>query len=281
LLDTLLLLRNSDMINRIFQTANSAIEKATKIVMEAYSLPKITEFKGKTDLVTQTDRQSEEIIISTIKNVFPEHGIIAEESGSTNKESEYQWIIDPLDGTTNFVHGYPSFGISIGVMHHDEYLCGIVKELPAKHTYSAIKGKGAFCDGKQIHVSDVDTLDQSLLVTGFGYEHGEKWSANMELFNQFTDITQGARRLGAAAIDMCHVASGKVDGYWEFDIKPWDTCAGVLIIQEAGGNVTKMDGTKYSIHNPQILATNGKIHNEMLKITKPVIENLRRQDIDL
>ena len=269
------------MIDKLFQTANSAIDKATKIVMEAHNLPKITEYKGKTDLVTQTDRQSEEIIISTIKNVFPEHRIIAEESGSTNNESEYQWIIDPLDGTTNFVHGYPSFGISIGVMHNDKYICGIVKELPANYTYSAIKGKGCFCDDKQIHVSDVNSLDQSLLVTGFGYEHGEKWSTNMKLFKQFTDVTQGVRRLGAAAIDMCHVASGKVDGYWEFDIKPWDTSAGVLIIQEAGGNVTKFDGNKYSIHNPQILATNGKIHNEMLKITKPAIENLRRQDTDL
>ena len=269
------------MINLIFQTANSAIEKATQIVIEAHNLPKIAEYKGKTNLVTQTDRQSEEIIISTIQNIFPEHGIIAEESGSTNKESEYQWIIDPLDGTTNFVHSYPSFGISIGVMHKDEYICGIVKELPANHTYSAIKGKGAFCDGKQIRVSSVETLDKSLLVTGFGYEHDEKWSANMELFKQFTDITQGVRRLGAAAIDLCHVASGKVDGYWEFDIQPWDTSAGVLIIQEAGGKVTKMDGSKYSIHHPQILATNGKIHSEMLKITKPAIETLTHQDIKL
>ena len=269
------------MNNQIFQTANSAIEKATQIVMEAYNLPKVTEYKGKTDLVTQTDRQSEEIIINEIQKAFPKHGIIAEESDSTNNESEYQWIIDPLDGTTNFVHEYPSFGISIGVMHKDEFICGIVKELPANRTYSAIKGKGAFCDGKQIHVSDVNTLDQSLLVTGFGYEHGKKWSANIELFKQFTDITQGVRRLGAAAIDLCHVACGKVDGYWEFDIKPWDTTAGVLIVQEAGGKVTKMDGSKYSIHHPQILATNGKIHSEMLKITKPAIETLTHQDIKL
>ena len=269
------------MTNQIFQTANSAIDKATKIVLEAHNLPKITEYKGKSDLVTKTDRQSEEIIINEIKMIFPDHGIIGEESGSTNNDSEFQWIIDPLDGTTNFVHGYPSFGISIGVMHNDEYICGIVKELPANHTYSAIKGKGAFCDGKPIHVSDVDSINQSLLVTGFGYEHGEKWSENIELFKIFTDITQGVRRLGAAAIDMCHVASGMVDGYWEFDIKPWDTCAGVLIIQEAGGIVTKIDGNKYLIHNPQILATNGNIHNEMLKITEPAIENLRRKNIDL
>lgn len=269
------------MINQIFQTANSAIEKATQIVIEAYNLPKIAEYKGKTNLVTQTDRQSEEIIINEIQTNFPTHGIIAEESERINTESEYQWIIDPLDGTTNFVHGYPSFGISIGVMHHDEYICGIVKELPVNHIYSAIKGKGAFCDGKQIHVSSVETLNKSLLVTGFGYEHGKKWSANMKLFKKFTDITQGVRRLGAAAVDLCHVASGKVDGFWEFDLKPWDTAAGILIVQEAGGIVTKMDGSKYSIHHPQILATNGKIHSDMLKITKPVIETLKQQNINL
>ncbi len=269
------------MINSIFQTANTAIEKATQIVIEAYNLPKITEYKGKTDLVTQTDRQSEEIIISEIQKAFPKHGIIAEESGSSNIDSDYQWIIDPLDGTTNFVHGYPSFGISIGVMYHNEYICGIVKELPANRTYSAIKGKGAFCDSKQIHVSYVNSLSESLLVTGFGYEHGEKWKANMELFKQFTDITQGVRRLGAAAIDLCHIASGKVDGFWEFDLQPWDTAAGILIVQEAGGIVTKMDGSNYSIHHPQILATNGRIHSDMLKITKPAIENLSHQDIKL
>ncbi len=262
------------MINLIFQTANSAIEKATQIVMEAHNLPKITEYKGKTNLVTKTDQQSEEIIISEILNVFPKHGIIAEESERINTESEYQWIIDPLDGTTNFVHGYPSFGISIGILHNDEIICGIVKELPVNKTYSAIKGKGAFCDGKQIHVSDANSLGESLLVTGFGYEHGEKWSANMELFKQFTDITHGVRRLGAAAVDLCHVACGNVEGYWEFDIKPWDTAAGVLLVQEAGGIVTKMDGSNYSINNPQILATNGKIHNEMLKITSSIIKNI-------
>ena len=269
------------MINLIFQTANSGIEKATQIVMEAYNLPKITEYKGKNNLVTKTDRQSEEIIISVIQNVFPQHGIIAEESKRINTESEYQWIIDPLDGTTNFVHGYPSFGISIGILHNNEIVCGIIKELPVNKTYSAIKGEGAFCDGKPIRVSDVGSLGQSLLVTGFGYEHGEEWSANMELLKQFTDITHGVRRLGAAAVDLCHVACGKVDGYWEFDIKPWDTAAGAIIVKEAGGTITKMDGSNYLINNPQILATNGKIYSELLKITKSAIENLRHQNINL
>ncbi|MEE8340985.1 MAG: inositol monophosphatase family protein [Candidatus Neomarinimicrobiota bacterium] len=269
------------MINSIFQTANNAIEKASQIIMKAYNLPKIIEFKGKTNLVTKTDRQSEEIIIYEIQKTFPKHGIIAEESTRINTESEYQWIIDPLDGTTNFVHGYPSFGISIGVLHNHSYICGIIRELPANKTYSAIKGKGAFCDSQPISVSSVNSLENSLLVTGFGYEHDEKWSANMELFKHFTDISQGARRLGAAAVDLCHVASGKVDGYWEFDLQPWDSTAGVLLIKEAGGKVTKMDGNIYSINHPQLLATNGKIHDKMLKITNPVINNLKSQGIEL
>lgn len=269
------------MINAIFQTAESAIEKATQIVLEAYNIPKVTEYKGRTDLVTKTDRQSEAIIISEIQKVFPKHGIIAEESERINTESDYQWIIDPLDGTANFVHDYPTFGISIGILHNNEPICGIIKELPINIIYSVVKGKGAFCNNKQIHVSKVDALGEALLVTGFGYEHGEKWSANMKLFRRFTDITQGVRRLGAAAVDLCHVASGKVDGYWEFDLQPWDSAAGILLVEEAGGKVTKMDGSEYSIDHPQILATNGKIHGEMSKITKPVIYNLQSQGIEL
>jgi myo-inositol-1(or 4)-monophosphatase len=269
------------MIKQIFQTTNTAIEKASRLILEAHRLPKITEFKGRTDLVTETDKKSESIIIEEIQKYFPDHDIIAEESGMINNNSEYKWIIDPLDGTTNFVHGYPSFGISIGVVYKDEIICGIVKELPINYTYSAIKGKGASCNGKPIVVSTVESLSESLLVTGFGYQHGEKWTANMELFKQLTDKTQGVRRLGAAAIDLCHVAIGKVDGYWEFDIKPWDISAGILIVQEAGGKVTKMDGTDYSIDKPQILATNDLIHDEMLKFTNPVINNLKSNNIKL
>ena len=162
------------MINQIYHTALSAIEKASVIVMEAYGLPKIAKYKRKTDPVTETDKKSEEIIINEIQRFFPEHDIIAEESGLIHNNSEYKWVIDPLDGTTNFVHGYPSFGISIGILHNDEIICGVVKELPVNNTYTAIKNKGSFCNGKPIHVSLVKVLEKSLLVTGFGYEHGEK-----------------------------------------------------------------------------------------------------------
>lgn len=263
------------MLKQIYYTANPAIEKAAEVVMDAHNLPKDPEFKGKTDLVTKTDKQSEAIIIKEIQKFFPEHAILAEESGIKDHNSDYKWIIDPLDGTTNFVHDYPSFGISIGITYMGEIICGIVKELPANNTYHAIKNQGAFCNGKPISVSNVKMLERSLLVTGFSYNHDEKWSRNFEIFKNLTDITQGVRRLGAAAIDLCHVASGKVDGFWEFDLNPWDSSAGVLIIREAGGLVTKMDGTDFELDKPQLLASNGFIHNEMLEITKPAIKQLK------
>jgi len=269
------------MLKQIYHTALSAADKAAEVIMQSYLLPKITEFKGRTDLVTETDKRSEAIIIEEIQKFFPDHNILAEESGAQQNNSEYEWVIDPLDGTTNFVHGYPSFGVAIGVTCKNDVICGIVKELPANNTYSAVQGEGAFCNGKPINVSNVPDLETSLLVTGFSYNHDEKWLRNHELFKEFVDITQGVRRLGAAAIDLCHVASGKVDGFWEFDLKPWDTCAGVLIVREAGGIVTKMDGNEYKLNKPQLLATNKLIHNDMLKFTAPVINELKSEGKDL
>ncbi len=269
------------MVNKIYITALSAIEKASAVVLKAHELPKNTEFKGRIDLVTATDKESESIIINEIQKVFPDHDILAEESGAKSNQSNYKWIIDPLDGTTNFVHGYPSFGISIGVAHKDKLICGIVKELPVDNLYSAIEGQGAFCNGEPIKVSTVNSLERSLLVTGFSYNHDDKWSMNFELFKRFVDLTQGVRRLGAAAIDLCHVASGKVDGFWEFDLNPWDTAAGVLIVQEAGGTITKMDGTDFNINRPQLLATNGLIQQEMIGLLTPAIQELRAKDINI
>ena len=183
-------------------------------------------------------------------------------------------MIDPLDGTTNFVHGYPSFAVSIACLINSVPEVAVVLELPANHLFTAIRGGGAFVDGVPICVSKNTEMNRSLLVTGFGYEHGEKWEANMSLFKLFTDKTQGVRRLGAAAIDLCHVACGIVDGFWEFDLHPWDTAAGILIVSESGGKVSQMDGNQYNIHKNHILATNGEIHKEMLAFTKPVVDSL-------
>jgi len=244
--------------------AVSAAEKAAEIILTALKTPRVADFKGKTDLVTKTDRDADQIIRELIRAEFPDHGILAEESGSSLPHADFQWIIDPLDGTTNFVHGFPSFAVSIALHYKNEPMIGCIIELPVKHVYTAIKDQGAFCNGEKISVSKTDDLNQSLLVTGFGYKHGDLWKRNMKLFKHFTDITQGVRRLGAAAVDLCHVASGKVDGFWEFDLHPWDTAAGILIVKEAGGMITNMDGSTYSIFNNEILATNGLIHQKMV-----------------
>ena len=251
-------------LHRILDVAVTAAKGAANIILLSSDQPKVVDHKGKNDLVTKTDKESEQYICQVINDEFPNHGVLAEESVSSLPDAEYQWIIDPLDGTTNFVHDYPSFAVSIGVHQNNKPIAGCVIELPVNHVYTAIKGEGAFCDNNSISVSTIKDLEKSLLVTGFGYQHGELWERNMVLFKRFTDLCQGVRRLGAAAVDLCHIASGKVDGFWEFDLHPWDTAAGLLIVKEAGGKVTKMDGSKYNIYDSDILATNGLIHQKMV-----------------
>ncbi len=260
--------------NSLLTCAANAANAAGAHILDALNHPRMVAYKGRTDLVTETDRLAEQTIIQHITDAFPSHRILAEESGENEVESEFLWVIDPLDGTTNFVHGYPSFGVSIACVVNGEPVVGVVLELPSNHCYTAIKGQGAQKDGQAIHVSDTVDLSQSLLVTGFGYDHDEKWHANMDLFKAFTDITQGVRRLGAASIDLCHVASGLVDGFWELDLHPWDTAAGILMVKEAGGTVTRMDGKDYTIYDDQILAANGSIHEAMIHFTAPMIASL-------
>ena len=251
--------------NDLLQVAVESAIASSHIIMEALDTPRVASLKGKTDLVTETDHESENIIKSIIKSFFPEHSFLAEESGEDGTSSDYTWIIDPLDGTTNFVHGYPSFAVSVALYHQNIPHIGVVLEMPHIKLYSAIKGEGAWCEGQSISCSTTTLLQNSLLVTGFGYDHGDKWERNMLLFKSFTNKTQGVRRLGAAAVDLCHVAVGKVDGYWEFDLQPWDSAAGFIIAQEAGAIVTQMDGSDYSIYNNNILVTNPFLHNEMVK----------------
>ena len=250
---------NKELISFAEKTALSA----GNIIMDSIDKIKV-DYKGKTDLITNIDLDSEKSIINNILYSYPNHNILSEERGLINHKSDYVWVVDPLDGTTNFVHGYPSFGVSIGLLYKNTPELGVVLELPSKNLYSAFKGNGAYNNGKRISVSKISNLTNSMHVTGFGYNHGEKWSINMKLFEHFTDITQGVRRLGAASIDLCHLACGTVDGFWELDLHPWDTAAGIVIVKEAGGRITKMNGGKYSIHEDQILASNGLIHSKML-----------------
>ena len=251
--------------DEILNVAVEASLAASNSIMEAVSLPRVSNFKGKTDLVTKTDIESERIIKSIIRSSFKDHSILAEETDNELTDSDYLWIIDPLDGTTNFVHGYPSFAVSIGVYWKNKPLVGMVLEMPNLKLYTAIKGEGAFCEGEKIESSDTKTLDVSLLVTGFGYDHENNWNTNMKLFKHFTDITQGVRRLGAASVDICHVACGKVDGFWEYDLKPWDTAAGILIAQESGCMITDIRGNDFRLESDNILITNRHIHDEFLE----------------
>ena len=248
----------------ILKLATEAAVSASHIIMDGLGVPRKADHKGRTNLVTDIDRKSEQIIKSKIRAQFPDHDILAEESEKEIMGSDYCWFIDPLDGTTNFIHGYPSFAVSIALFYKNVPLIGVVVEMPDIKIYTAIKDKGAWCEEQSIFCSETPTLEKSLLVTGFGYQHGENWESNMKLFKHFTDTTQGVRRLGAAAVDLCHVASGKVDGFWEFDLKPWDTAAGILIAAEAGAIVSRLDGSDYSIFDDQILASNGSVHKEMI-----------------
>ena len=225
-------------LNHIHDVAVRAGKSAAELILSALDKPRVPDYKGKTNLVTKTDKESEELICAIIHAEFPKHGILAEESGSSFPNADYQWIDDPLDGKTKLVHGYPSFAVSIGVLYQGRPIVGVVLELPSNRLFSSIRGKGATCNGDSIQVSDVSSLSDSLLVTGFGYDHNDKWKTNMRLFQILTDKTQGVRRLGAASVDLCHVAMGMVDGFWEFDLHPWDTAAGMLILTEDGGTVT-------------------------------------------
>ncbi len=267
------------MLPDLLKIAELAAQSAAKHILN--NDPSTVREKGPTDLVTEIDTKSEDIICEIFEKETPEFGILAEERPGINIDAEWVWVIDPLDGTTNFVHGYPSFGVSIACLNNGYPILGIVVELPVGNVYSATVGNGAFCNGNPIGVSKTNTIENGLFVTGFGYEHDEAWEANMNLFKQFTDQSQGVRRLGAASVDLCHVASGKVDGFWEFDLHPWDTAAGIVIVKEAGGTVSQMDGSPFSIFNRNIVASNKALHNKMTGQTRPVIEKLRLNGIDI
>ncbi len=217
------------------------------------------------DLVTLADTKSEEFILENIYSIYPDHHIIAEESDLTKGNSNYRWIIDPLDGTTNFVHNLPIFAVSIGLQYNKETILGVVYNPAANKCFTAEKNGGAFLNGESIEISSTNTLSNSLLVTGFPYIHDDNWERSFDLFRELYGKTQGIRRLGAAALDFCFVAMGRFEGFWEFGLMPWDVCAGALILQEAGGKVTDWDGSPMPFSGRRVLATNGFIHGKMMQ----------------
>ena len=219
------------------------------------------------DLVTKADIESEEYIINQINKEYPNHSILAEESGSITNENEYLWVIDPLDGTTNFSHNLPIFAVSIGLVKKNKgTICGVVYNPAADKCFYAEYKKGAFLNNTPIKCTSSKTLSDSLLSTGFPYLRDNRYDLSFEIFKEFYDKTRGLRRLGAAALDLCFVAMGRFDGFYEYELKVWDICAGSLIATEAGARVTDWDNSEMPSDGSRILATNGLIHNEMIEI---------------
>ena len=221
------------------------------------------------DLVTEADKACEELILKTIRAHFPDHSILSEESPAIEQNGDYKWIVDPIDGTGNFAHGLPFYAISIAIVHKGKPIIGVV-EIPAlKETFWAQEGRGAYLGNKQIHVSKRDKLQQSMFATGFPYaRESDRYRKNIELFDAFYKASNGVRRFGSAAIDLCFTAAGRFDGFWEYALKPWDIAAGKIIMEEAGGMVTNMDGSLFNPKLENVLASNGLLHSEMLRVIK-------------
>ncbi|MFZ1082352.1 MAG: inositol monophosphatase family protein [Candidatus Kryptoniota bacterium] len=231
-------------------------------------ISQINEKGSFTNLVTNIDKASEAKIKDFIIKNFPDHGILAEESGASLPTSEFRWIIDPLDGTTNYTHSYPVYCVSIGVEYKGELIAGAVYDPNFDEMFSAEKGCGAFMNGKKLNVTPTNTLERSMLATGFPYDIERNPFNCIQHFKEFLTTAQAIRRLGSAALDICYVAAGRMDGFWEVNLHPWDTAAAVLITIEAGGKVSDFSGGKYSIYQKNILLSNGLIHEQMIEVLK-------------
>ncbi len=222
-------------------------------------------FKGRINLVTDIDKASQELIIKRLKKLLPEADFLAEEEKNTIKRTrEFRWIVDPLDGTTNFVHGFPFFCVSIALQKDSEIVLASVYDPIRKELFHSLKNSGSFLNKKRISVSKTKTLKESLLATGFSYKFRKSRDNNIANFIKLLVSSQAIRRAGSAALDLCYVACARFDGFWELDLNPWDTAAGILIVKEAGGKVSNFKDREYSLKDKQILATNGLIHKQML-----------------
>ncbi len=224
--------------------------------------------KGEIDIVTEADLAAERLIVERVRSYHPRHSILAEEGGEVTRDerpSEFKWIVDPLDGTTNYAHGYPCYCVSIALERAGEIVLGVVHDPPRDETFAAERGAGATLNGRTIRVSNVEELNRALVCTGFPYDVRER-EGFARHFRNFVMHAQGVRRDGAAALDLAYVACGRFDGFWEEGLRPWDVAAGKLLIEEAGGRITHYDDTPFRIYEPPVVASNGLVHGEMLRV---------------
>jgi myo-inositol-1(or 4)-monophosphatase len=261
---------------KLFQSAWEAAHAAGDLMRENWQRPKEISYKGAIDLVTSVDRDAERCIVNSLRQNFPDHSILAEEETDVaDSQESFRWIIDPLDGTTNFAHGYPQFCVSIALEYQQDLLLGIVYDPLRRECFSTIRGQGAKLNGQAICVSNLTELDQALLATGFPYDCRDNPDFYLSYFRAFMTRSQGIRRAGAAALDLCYVACGRLDGFWELKLRPWDTAAASLIVREAGGRISDFSGNEFSIHGNETMATNGAIHADMLDVIREIEEGKR------
>jgi myo-inositol-1(or 4)-monophosphatase len=258
------------------------LESAIEIAHQAGSLLRYYferhvhfELKGDFDLVTEADRASEKLIVERLKALFPEHGILAEEGSGHDSPSTYRWYVDPLDGTTNFAHGYPVYNVTLALEKAGELIAGVIFDPNRDELFSCEKGGGAFLNGSRIHVSRAAKLDESLFSTGFPSRR-RHLDVNIHFYHQLAMASHGVRRGGAAAIDLAYVACGRLDGFWEFGLSPWDMAAGKLLVNEAGGTTSDMRGGSHRLNSPHILADNGSIHDQVVTLFSEIFRGVYR-----
>ena len=253
------------MLNFAIQTARDA----GRILAERFGRASLrVQNKGEIDLVTEADLAAERLIVERIRNYYPRHAILTEEAGDVAHEgpaSDYKWVIDPLDGTTNYAHGYPCFCVSIGLAQKGRLEVGVVYDPIRDEMFAAERGEGATLNGRRIHVSEIEKLNDAMLCTGFPYNVREIRDFARHFYN-FIMNAQAVRRDGSAALDLAYVACGRFDGFWEEGLRPWDVAAGVLLIEEAGGRISYYDGSPFKIYTPPILASNGLLHDAMMRV---------------
>ena len=253
-------------IEIIRKVALRAAKEAGAILREGLEQARTIEYKGDKNIVTDVDRRSEEAIAALVRRELPGHSLVSEEGTRLQGNSGYCWFVDPLDGTTNYAHGYPCFSVSIGVEKDGELVYGVVYDPTLEEVFTAERGEGAFLNGKRLRVSAVSRLSNSLLATGFPPDVATADENNLNHFENFIKQAQAVRRPGSAALDLCYVAAGRFDGFWELRLNAWDVAAGALLVTEAGGRVTDLRGQPFRLSKPQIVANNGLIHEEMLAV---------------
>ncbi|HLY18891.1 MAG TPA: inositol monophosphatase family protein [Bryobacteraceae bacterium] len=249
----------------LLETAVEIAREAGALLADYFERRVPFELKGEFDLVTEADRASEKLIVERLQSRFPTHGIVAEEGGGQAGSSEYRWYVDPLDGTTNFAHSLPIFNVTLALEQAGEMLVGVVFDPIRQEMFTAERGSGAYLNNRRIRVSSIARLDSSLLCTGFPTRR-RHLNVNVHFYHQLAMATHGVRRTGSAAVDLAWVACGRLDGFWEFGLKPWDLAAGRLLVTEAGGRVSDMHGQPHDLASPQLLADNGRLHDQILEI---------------